>query len=101
MSELCGEDYEAYVKEFKERGLPERMARSVYAYVEGQMTSPSQLSGFLSALLSHDLWAVHAMADEENWDKLSDWIKFVHNCLPGSCHGSRKRVNQWIEKEQT
>jgi hypothetical protein len=53
--------------------------------------------GFLTAVLSNDLMEATGRADQGNAAAIVDIAKFVHNCIPAPCHGSRERVAKWLE----
>ena len=53
--------------------------------------------GFLRAVLSNDLMEAMGRADEENRAAIFDICGYVHNELPGNCHGSPDRVREWVK----
>jgi hypothetical protein len=55
------------------------------------------VGGFLTAVLRNDLMDAACRADGENATRLKDYALFLSNCAPNFCHGSRTRVDEWIE----
>ena len=51
--------------------------------------------GFLTAVLSNDLFDAYGRADEFSKADMDTIVKFVYNRLPGDCWGTRERVKQW------
>ena len=55
--------------------------------------------GFLRAVLEHlDVFEVFARADGENARDLLDIVRYIHNELPGNCHGSPEVVAAWLDR---
>lgn len=54
--------------------------------------------GFLKAVLSNDLLESVSRADSGNLSVLPEIVLYIHNHLPSGCHGSRERVQMWIQK---
>jgi hypothetical protein len=55
--------------------------------------------GFLQALFANDLLEVFARADDENAALIRQWVAFVYNYMPTTCHGSYEIVRAWLLKE--
>jgi len=53
--------------------------------------------GFLRAVLSNDLMEAMGRADEENRAAIFDICAYIHNELPGNCHGSPDWVREWVK----
>lgn len=54
--------------------------------------------GFLRAVLEHrDVWDVMNRADAENARDLREILIYIHNEMPGNCHGSPDIVFAWID----
>lgn len=56
--------------------------------------------GFLLAVLENDLMEATERADQENLRNLPAYAAFLYNEVPGSCHGSREKVNAWMKARQ-
>jgi len=52
---------------------------------------------FLAAVLRHDLFDAMFRADEEHRRELHNLVMFIHNRLPGNCHGDAKTMLDWHE----
>lgn len=55
--------------------------------------------GFLTAVLSNDLFGAVGYADSQNLAALSDIVRYVYNELPSGCWGSKEAIWKWIEVE--
>ena len=53
--------------------------------------------GFLTAVLSNDLFGAIARADKENKLALSEICQYIYNELPGDCWGSKDIMWKWVE----
>jgi hypothetical protein len=51
---------------------------------------------FLTLMLEHDVYGAIGRADDENQAAIVNWVKFMHNYLPGGCHGNEERVREWF-----
>lgn len=51
--------------------------------------------GFLTAVLSNDLFRAYDLADEFSKADMDLIVKFIYNNLPGECWGSKERVKIW------
>lgn len=51
---------------------------------------------FCRAVLENNLMESFGMADIENRNALFDICSYVYNELPSACHGSKEKVNAWI-----
>ena len=51
---------------------------------------------FLTAVLANDLMEAMGRADEDNRKDLFEICSYVYNHIPTMCHGSRKRVKEWL-----
>jgi len=73
--------------------VPERMRHGLRLYFE-QGVPPGH---FLSAVLSNDLREAVARADEDNQQRLPDYIKFLYNNAPNTSWGSREKFESWCK----
>lgn len=51
---------------------------------------------FLRSVLSNDLRGAYGYADHINVERIGDWMDFVYNEIPSSCHGSPGEYKRWI-----
>ena len=87
LMDACREHAESF-------GVPEHLTKAIVQFVyEGK-----PLDGFLSSVFADELYGAVMRADPESLAALKDTILFVYNELPGSCHGSLKRVIVWTEQ---
>lgn len=59
-----------------------------------QMHCPT--GGFLRACLENDLMEAAGRADHQNIHLLAEIACYIHNNMPGPCHGSPEKVARWI-----
>ena len=57
-----------------------------------------QTGDFLQAVLSNNLMEAIGRADVDSLAAIQPICKYVHNALPGVCHGSPEKVRSHIEK---
>ena len=55
--------------------------------------------GFLTAVLSNDLFGAVAHADRSNLEALTEIVKYVYNELPSGCWGSKDIMWRWVENK--
>ena len=77
--------------------IPEHMHSGLLNYIEHGIGP----GGFLTAVLSNDLIGAFMRADERNTYAMRDWVDFVYNYAPATCHGSPEAVDAWIKKGGT
>jgi len=76
--------------------IPENLMVSIRLYVnEGRL-----FCGFLQSVFSNDLFAATAKADDYNIKILPTYVKYIWNELPQACHGSKEKIDQWLEKKR-
>ena len=51
---------------------------------------------FLTAVLENNLFGAVAHADPESTAGLRDIILYICREIPGSCHGSKEKVEAWL-----
>lgn len=66
---------------------------SITRYVENGIDP----GGFVTAVLENNLSLAMGRADQENREALFYICSYVHNEIPGSCHGSTEAVKQWLK----
>jgi hypothetical protein len=75
--------------------LPEHMREAVAWWIGQGEPHPSQLGGFLRAVLTNDLMGAFAHADFENRHAMYQWSVFLWNDAPSGCHGSEDNLLAW------
>ena len=73
--------------------LPAHMRGGIQRYIE-EGVPPGD---FLTAVLSNDLKESFARADDKNIAAMFEWVSFLYNYAPIYCHGSKDKVEKWIE----
>lgn len=73
-------------------GLPEHMQQAMEYYIEHGIEPGS----FLMAVLSNDFMGAVGKADHINQARLVDYAKWLYNCAPPACFGSKDKVRGWI-----
>jgi len=71
--------------------LPAHMQESARRYVE----DGADVGGFLTALLSNNLFETYNTADFDNRDMLDVWIGWLYWEAPSRCWGSLEKVTAW------
>lgn len=74
--------------------LPELTLSGLDRYVHERIPC----GGFLTAVLSNDLFGAYAKADLTNTIAMSQIVKFIYNEIPSGCWGSREKVDAWLSK---
>jgi hypothetical protein len=62
-------------------------------YVEQRI----ETGGFLRAVLENNLQEAMGRADEANREAIFHICAYVYNEIPSACHGSPKRVAEWLK----
>ena len=53
--------------------------------------------GFLTAVLSNDLFGAVGKADSENLAALPDIVRYIYNEVPSGCWGTKDIIWKWVE----
>lgn len=97
--EQYGETPEAYGHILESHVWKEKMAELIPAHMHAGLVKWVCLGvkpgDFLTALLKGSLFDACRRADDVNFARLQDWVKFLHNYSPGSCFGSEIDFNKW------
>lgn len=75
--------------------IPERMMQSLKNYIE----KGERVGGFLTSVLSNDLWRAVGSADDINKPLIPTYVHYLHWESPAECHGSPEHVKAWYEKK--
>lgn len=75
--------------------IPEHTLAALNRYVERRIPP----GGFLTAVLSNDLFGAVAQADSQNRVALADIVAYIYNEVPGNAWGSRDTVWRWCENK--
>lgn len=54
---------------------------------------------FLRACLENNFMEAIGRADEENYATLAEIAMYIHWDIPARCHGSREKVNAWLDQD--
>ena len=54
------------------------------------------VGGFLTALLTNNLFGAFGAADDTNVKLIHDYIRYIYNELPGKCWGNPEKVRAWL-----
>jgi len=73
--------------------LPSHMREGMTSYIQSGL----EPGGFLTAVLSNDLYLACSQADHINKYVIPDYIEYLVNYAPLDCWGSEKQVRAWIE----
>jgi len=73
--------------------IPEYMVEGIYRFIN-KGTEPG---GFLSSVISNDLFAAVGRADSANINLLPLYCAFFYNEAPSNCYGSKAQFNAWLK----
>ena len=90
---MIDKNFTAYF--FRNYYIPQRMIEPIKRYIL-QHQKPGD---FLMAVLQNDLKNAVGRADDENIDQLPAYIALLYNEAPSQCWGSKKKVIEWLNKE--
>ena len=76
------------------RLIQARFRESLDAYVQHRY----QPGGFLTAVLSNDLFEAFGRGDAAAIVNLPHIVSYIYNELPSGCHGSPERVRAWLRE---
>jgi hypothetical protein len=74
--------------------IPERMRGGIVRYIEHGIPP----GHFLLAVFSNDLVEACSLADEENLQRLGDYVKLLVNQCPSASYGSGQHVRDWVKR---
>lgn len=81
----------ALLKKLEDTKIPRYMHHTLAYYIaEGKPTGH-----FLTAVLTNDLKEACNRADDDNKDRLYDYVFFLYNNAPSACWGSPENVAEW------
>ena len=75
--------------------IPERTIASLDRYVNHKILP----GGFLTAVLSNDLFLAVGRADRENLAALPEIVQYIYNELPTGAWGSEEAVYKFVEEK--
>lgn len=75
-------------------GLPAHMQDGTRLYIEEGIPP----GGFLSAIISNDLFLALGKADHINRERIFDWCAFFYNQAPHGSYGSPEAMQAWINR---
>jgi len=77
------------------RLCPQSAKENLQRYAESGIPT----GGFLQAVLENNLMEAVARADQFNLPALPHICSYIYNTLPMACHGSPKRVEEWLQRK--
>lgn len=75
-------------------GVPTHTQGALIRYIVNRF----EPGGFLTAVLSNDLFGAVNRADRENLQALENICQFVYSDMPASSWGSPERVSAWLDR---
>jgi len=75
--------------------IPQRTKDSLDRYVNDRILP----GGFLTKVLSNDLFGAIGQADKENLESLPEIVRYIYNQLPADSWGSRDMVYKFVEEK--
>ena len=82
---------------FRRWYIPGRMRLGIERYVKDHIRPGS----FLQAVISNDLRNALAHADIENLENLPAYTMYFYWETPPDCHGSKEKMEAWINKSKS
>jgi len=73
--------------------IPSHVSESLKNYVVNHVKP----GGFLTSVLSNDLFGAVRFSSNETSGCLKDLVNFIYSNLPGSCYGSMQDVSNWVK----
>ena len=73
--------------------VPENILGALDRYVEHRIPPGS----CTLAILSNDLQGAYGRADHMTAAAMHDIVRYIYNCLPSACWGSREKVQAWLK----
>jgi hypothetical protein len=77
---------------YQGKSIPAYMYRGIVSYVDDHVIP----GDFLQAIISDNLKAAIANADDTNMWLLPVYVMFFYNYTPAACQGSHKAMISWI-----
>ena len=74
--------------------IPERMRSGLELYVKDHIKP----GDFLTAVIQNDLAKATGRADGENMAVLPAYVNYFYNHAPGSCWGSKEKMDAWLKE---
>jgi len=78
---------------FRKWYIPDRMMGGIRRYIDEKI-KPGE---FLTAVICNDLAEAVGQADDENINNLPAYVSYFYNLAPAICHGSKKKMDEWLE----
>lgn len=75
--------------------LPEHMQGAMERWIEHGMLP----GGFLTAVLTNDLFDAFGKADMVNRNRIHDYIVYLYNYAPAVCYGNPEKVRAWFDRQ--
>ncbi len=75
---------------------PASILAAIDRFVEHRIAPGS----FVTAVLSNDLAGAFRTADEDSLRGLRDIMWHIHWEIPGGCHGSKSKVENWLKGQE-
>ena len=80
--------------DFSGYNIPGHTQDALRRYIE-QRIFPG---GFLTAVLSNNLFEAVGQADSDNIKAIPDIVKFIYNRVPADAWGSREKMEAWTRR---
>lgn len=82
---------------YREFVIPDHMMAALRRYIFEHRA----VGHFLQAVICNDLQEAVSRADEENLRNLPAFVKFLYNEAPGTCWGSKEKMEAWLSEPPT
>ena len=76
--------------------IPDYTREAIDAYVQHRIP----VGGFLTAVLTNNLFEAFARADDNNIAAMFDIVRYIYNETPAVCWGSTEAVTKWLEGKE-
>lgn len=74
--------------------IPDYMRPGMIKWIENGVRP----GGFLTAVLSNDLFGAFIRADDINMTRIKDYVQFLYCYAPAACFGSLDKVELWEKR---
>ncbi len=79
---------------FRQFYIPGRMEEGIERYIYDHVSTGE----FLTSVFENNFIEACGRADDENLINLPAYAAFLYNKAPSACHGSRKKVEEWLSR---
>lgn len=79
---------------------PEGIQEVVFSALKRYVFHHVKPGGYLTAVLENNLHEAASLGDSTSWDGVRVLVSYIYWQLPGTCWGSREKVNEWVNSKE-